>query len=222
MSECSGSIRRIFPRSVAEVLAVPLRVAAGAAVAEADEQVAVVVEEEQAAVVVGVRLVDFEQRPGGALVGLAVLLGLVLDHPRVAVRVRVVDVEEARSRVVRCEGDREEPLLAAGGDLVGDVEQGGLLAAGRDADDLAGLLDHVERAVALGLRDEDRVLELADLLERDSATALRLAAVLAAARVGHDRRPGYLGLVLFAARGDERETRARARSQSGCAWPCER
>ena len=201
-----------LPEERREVLAVPLRIASGAAVAEADEQVAVVVEEEQAAVVVRVRLVDFEERPGGALVGLAVLLGLVLDHPRVAVRVRVVDVEEAGLRVVRGEGDGEEALLAAGDDLVGDVEQRRLLAAGRDADDLAGLLDHVERAVALGLGDEDGVLELADLLEGDPAITLRLAAVLPAARVGHNWRPGYLGFVLFAACGyDERHEREQDR-----------
>ena len=57
-----GSMRRIFPRNVFEVLPVALRVAAAAAVAEADVQVAVGPERELAAVVVRERLLLEQDR----------------------------------------------------------------------------------------------------------------------------------------------------------------
>ena len=102
------------------VLRAALRVERAAAVAEAEVEQAVRAERELAAVVVLVGLVDGQQ--------LAHSLGAALGRPvfgdaRVAVQVRVVDVEP---RVVREPGvkrEREQPLLAAGGHLGRDVQQ---------------------------------------------------------------------------------------------------
>ena len=54
-------MRRILPSSVVKVLAVAHRIAAAAAVAHADVQVAIRAEREHPAVVVGERLVDRQQ-----------------------------------------------------------------------------------------------------------------------------------------------------------------
>ena len=63
----------------------------------------------------------------------------------VAVRVRVVDVEEPVRAEARMEREREEPLLVAGGHLIGDVEVGLVreLPVLEHAD-ASGLLDDVE------------------------------------------------------------------------------
>ena len=91
----------------------------------------------------------------------------VLDDPRVAAGVGVVDVEAAAARVVGREGHREQALLAARDDLVADVEErGGELAPAAHHADRATLLDdedpppvagrggHVQRVVEAPDRDE--------------------------------------------------------------------
>src|SRR4029079_16891849 len=93
-----------------QVLRSVLGIATRAAVAHANVEPTVRPERELAAVVVRVRLVDEEKLApldGGRI------SGLVLDDACVAVRVRVIDVEEPRRLVLRFEGDREQPPLAA-------------------------------------------------------------------------------------------------------------
>ena len=79
---------------------------------------------------------------------------------RVAARVgRVRDVEPAVARVPGVEGEAEQALLAAEGDLVADVEEDGSAPAAQ-AKDAAGLLDDVDGSgLAGGVGQEHRLLE---------------------------------------------------------------
>ncbi len=154
----STSIRRSFPSLRAEILRAVLGIAARASVAHADVELAVGAERELAAVVVRVRLVDPEE--------LADLLrrgrpSAVLDHARVAVRVRVVDVEQPVGCVVRVEGDRQQALLATALDEGGDVEErASEHAPVLDDTDPSCLLDDVEPPLLSGRRgDVHRRLE---------------------------------------------------------------
>ena len=98
----------------------------------------------------------------------------VLDHPRVAGAVGVVDVDEPDSLVVGGEGDRQQALLAAARHLVAQVEErGGAGARRRDDLDPAGLLDDEQvAAVARRLRHVERLVEVAELLEPHAAHAV--------------------------------------------------
>src|SRR3954452_23105098 len=125
------------------VLGVLIRIAAGASVAEAEVEVAALVELELAAVVVRIGLVDGEQDPG-ARAHAAPVRRAVSRDPRVPVHVGVRDVEEMVRRVVRTERHREETLLPAARYEVAHVEErAGDLAVAHDAD-RADLLDDVE------------------------------------------------------------------------------
>ena len=85
----------------------------------------------------------------------------ILDDPRVAVTVRVVDVEPPVRPVLRVERKPEETLLAARLDASTDVEKRlRANAAGGDDADPPGLLDDVQAAgFARRRRESDRGLE---------------------------------------------------------------
>src|SRR5205823_2333128 len=121
-----AAARGVDPEQLAElrrgVLRAVLGVAAGAAVAHADPELAVGPELELAAVVVRVGLRDEQKLPRRAR-DRASPVGAVLDDARVAVPVGVVDVEEPVLRVAGVEGDREKPLLPAAQDEAPDVEE---------------------------------------------------------------------------------------------------
>ena len=132
------------------VLRAAVGVEGGAAVSEPEVEEAVGPERELAAVVVLVGLVDGQELaealgPGGARA--------VLDDPRVSLEVRVVDVEARVVREVGVESEREQPLLAAGGDLRPDVQErlGPRLAARQHAH--RSLLLHDEQRSRLGARE---------------------------------------------------------------------
>ena len=97
-------------------------------------------------------------------------------HARVAVRVRVVDDELAARRVVRCEREAEQALLAAGDDLPADVEERlRLHLAALDDTHEPALLDDVHRPRLAGSEDRlDRALEpRSDTDEAERARPLR-------------------------------------------------
>ncbi len=157
-------------------------------------------EEQQATVVVGGEVVDLQQLLGALGVGHGRVAGRppVSDRPRVALGVGVVDVEGARVGVLGVEGDREQPLLAAAGDQVAQVEEDARLAAvDRDPLDPAALLDHVEvvGVAARRLGDVDRLVEVADSVERDAALAVADRAGAGARLRGRGRRRRRGGLV---------------------------
>src|SRR5207247_1431098 len=135
-----------------------------AAVADAGVEVAVRPELHLPAVVVRELGVGDSEEDGGAGriadVGVRRGDGVARDGD-VAARRGVVDEEEAVRRVVRMEGQAEEPALAAAGDEVADVEEG----RGQDARavpdrDGAALLDDEEPRVA-GADDAERRSEAA-------------------------------------------------------------
>jgi dihydrolipoamide dehydrogenase len=146
-------------------------VVAAAAVAGADVHQPVGAEDHETAVVVGLGVLHTQHEPraggGGAVGGGAAVLPNALG-PAV---LRVVDVEEARLGVVGREGHRQQPLLAARGDLRRDVEErlGQALAAAH-VHDPAGLLDD-EDAAAVPWRsgDVERGVEVADLDQAHAA-----------------------------------------------------
>jgi hypothetical protein len=106
------------------VLPVPLRVAAGAAVAHPHVQPAVRPERQHPAVVVGERLRDVEDQPRRRGIGAGgVGAHSVALHARVPGQVGVVDVEVAVGGIRRVEGQPEQPPLAAAGDAVRDVQE---------------------------------------------------------------------------------------------------
>jgi hypothetical protein len=134
-------------------------------------------EEEQAAVVVRVGLVDREHLAGAVDVGRGrIVTGApVLDHPGVSLGVGVVDVEAPGGRVVGREGDREQPLLAAARDQVGEVDEGVRIAAVEaDPLDATAVLDDVEVLIipGLGLGHVERAVEGPDRRELDPALAV--------------------------------------------------
>ncbi len=121
----------------------PCRSPAAAAVARADVEVPAGAEQQQPAVVVGLAVGHREHEPGGAGVGAVRARPPVLDDALVAVAVGEVDVEAPAGGVVGRERHRQQALLAARGDLRGDVqERRAELAAVADDHDPAALLDH--------------------------------------------------------------------------------
>ena len=147
----STSMRRILPRSAAQVLAVALGVAARAAVAQRDVEAPVVPEGQPAAVVVGEGLAHEEQLALAARVGLLGVRGdAELRDVRVAGAVGVVHEEPPVLGVARVEGQAQKPPLAARADARGDVQEDGALErAVADDADAAALLGHEHaRAVA--------------------------------------------------------------------------
>ena len=108
-------------------------------------------------------------------VGVVGVAAPVLDDPLVAGVVGEVDVEAAAVGVVGRERDREQPLLAARGHLVADVEEGRveLAAVAHDHHAAALLDDELARAVAGRRRDVDRRVERADPLEPHAARGAR-------------------------------------------------
>ena len=142
---------------------------APAAVAGADVEVPVGTEQQQPAVVVALVVGHPQHDPGRAGVGAVGARAPVLDHALVARVVGEVDVEAAGVGVVGREGDRQQALLAAGGDLAADVEERALAPAADDHD-APGLLDH-EHAPAVGGRrgHVDRGLEAPDRLQARAA-----------------------------------------------------
>ncbi len=114
----------------------------------------------------------------------------VLDDLHGPLGVGVIDVQPSAALVVGREGEREQALLAAAADRLGDVEELlRLAAARRDPLDRSALLDHVE-ALGLGggLGHVDRLLEDADPVELDPAPA-----VSDRGRLGSSRRLGLRG-----------------------------
>jgi hypothetical protein len=160
-----------------EVLGPVLGVAAGAAVAHPDIEHPVGPELELAAVVVRVGLRNGEQHLGTRR-DRARSVRAVLDDPRVAPKIRVVDVEEVVLRVVRVERDRQEPPLAAARDLRAHVQERRLPKVSvLDDADQPGLLDDVD-AVGLARRGghvERSVEACKDLLEVEVSGAARAA-----------------------------------------------
>ena len=171
---CAGSSQQR-----AEVLPVAARavlVPAPAAVAEPDVEQAVGAEEHEAAVVVGLWLLLGQHQPRRARIRAVGARALVLDHPRVAVVVGVVDVEAPAVGVVGREGHRQQSLLAAAVGQRADVqERRGQLAAAAHDHDPAALLDH-EHAPPVAVRrgDVQGRLEAADLGEPQAAARRRL------------------------------------------------
>ena len=103
-----------LPQQHPEVLRPELRVAAGAAVAQAHVEKPVGAELELTSVVVGVGVGDLQQNRGARGVGhVRVRRDLVARHRVVPVDRRVVDVEVTVVRVVGMEREAEQPLLAA-------------------------------------------------------------------------------------------------------------
>jgi len=159
--------------------------------------------------VVRVGLLRPEEDSGHPRAPTALRRGPVLDDPGVAVAVRVVDVEAAVALIGRVKSHREQALLLSlGPDESRDVEEHSRAAVPGDPQDASFLLDHVEGGLALGLGDEHRSLELADLLQGDVpiAVADRRSVVRAGGGRGgrgHDRWARHLRLVLLAARGGE-------------------
>ena len=114
------------PRRSVDRLAPPARIAIAAAVTQADVQHPIRAEQDLAAVVVRERLLRGEQHRLAGGVGPVGIAGSDPKHRdhRVAVNVGIVNHEAAVGGVRRVEGQAEETLLAAGRDLVGQVEEG--------------------------------------------------------------------------------------------------
>jgi hypothetical protein len=149
-----------------DVLPVLEGIAAAAAVAGADVQIAVRPELEIAAVVIGLARVRDRQQDetAGAVRDVGIGGDVVPGDLDGAVALpRVVDEEEAVGRVVRMEGQPQEPALAtaagAGRADGGGVEEGGGQDLGAVPDpDLAGLLhDEQPSRLVLGVGDVDDV-----------------------------------------------------------------
>ncbi len=130
------------------VLPVPHRIAARAAIAHRDVQVAIGSERELTAVVVVERLRDLEDHDLGRLVRQRAARGEAGDLRAQRSAARVVEEEHTTAREVGREREPEESLLAAELDVVADVEEHGrgrvALAEGEDA---TRLLEHVPATV---------------------------------------------------------------------------
>ena len=156
----------VDPEHLAEqaraVLGVVLGVAAGAAVAHPDVEVAVGPECHAAAVVIGIGLGDHEDlaaRPERDDVRVRCHPVLVDDRRAVGLP-GVVDVELAVRRERRVEREAEQAPLAAADDERVDIEERRRGRSGLERPDRAGLLDDepAPRPVPR-VRDEDRVAE---------------------------------------------------------------
>src|SRR3990172_13442199 len=116
-----------FAQKDAQVLAVALRVAAGAAITQAYIKKAVRAEEELAAIVVGERLANLHDLLlAGSIRRAATRIGRneAGDDRAAGGRGSIIDVEGARGRVIRREREAEEPLLIPGREhLIPDIEK---------------------------------------------------------------------------------------------------
>ncbi len=147
-------------------LAVAERVAARAAVAGGDVQVAVGPEVDVAAVVVRERLVDLEEDPLAAGVGLVRCRRRDAErrHHGVPVEVGVVHEQPRVGREVRGEGQPEQAALAARQDPLADVEERWIdQQPVPDDPDPARLLDDEQATAAVaGIDRGQRAVEPAD------------------------------------------------------------
>ncbi len=193
---------RVDPEDLAEQgvqrLAVAEGVAAAAAVAEGDVEAAVGPEGELAAVVVAERVVEVEDRALRAGVGPLATHGQLGDLV-VAVPVAVGQVQVA---AVGREGQPQQPLLPAGGDLPGDVDHRGRVElAAADRPHPPHLLDQVQRAVPGPHRHGHRLLQLGhrdqpDLGRPELGTGRRLRLLRGRGRPGggrHQRGRAHTG-----------------------------
>ena len=163
--------RRLLLRIVAGI-------AAAAAVADTEVQVAIRSERHGAAVVIGVGAVlDEHERLGRALDDVrSRRIRPVLGHDDVATVARVVDVQDVVGREARMEGDAEQTALAGLGDLVPDVHEiAGLQDAVVHDPDRAALLDDEQAIAAIaGVRHLRQRCEAADdRAERDRECGAR-------------------------------------------------
>ena len=117
-SPTSGRCAASCPAGSLGILGPVVRVAAAAAVAQTEPQLAVGAEHHVAAVVVGERLVHRQQLAPAPGVGLVAVHGVRVD-PGVALAVRVADVQVLPSAE---KAMPEQAPLAVGGRLVGHVE----------------------------------------------------------------------------------------------------
>ena len=148
-----------------------LRVASAPAVAVAPVEAAVGAELQLAAVVVRREVLDEDELlRGGRERGGPVRA--VLDDPRVAVRVGVVDVEPVGLRIGGVECDGEQSLLPSAAHRRPDVEERRRADTPvREHEDPAGLLDDVEPARLAGSRGGvDRRAEVRDADEVQRST----------------------------------------------------
>jgi hypothetical protein len=134
------------------VLRAVLRVAAGARVAGPRVEAPVRAKHELAPVVVRVRVVEEQQLPHAP--DRLLTVRAVLDDPRVAPVVGVLDVEEPVLRVARVERKPEQALLAARGDLAVDVEERPCAHAPVLEDDDLAVLEHDVDATPLATRSD--------------------------------------------------------------------
>ena len=141
-------IRRILPRRLIGVLAVPELVVAPAPVTHGDVEQPVGAKREPTSVVVGGRLVDGEKdlaAVGGGYIGVRGRPGVAGDAG-VSGIVCVVDIEKAIGGVVGMEGEAEKAALAAVGCQRRDVEK----RSAADDPDPAALLNDEQSGVARG------------------------------------------------------------------------
>ena len=138
----------------AEVQRTALRIAGGPTVAGGDVEEAVRTEHHVAAVVVGVRIGDLEQRSGRVGDERAVAGELVLDDDSVFVVVRVVDV---RQWIRWMDGETEESLLTTALGQLGDIEGDSRVrpVGGGEADH--AIAEHLVQAARGCCRDLEQV-----------------------------------------------------------------
>src|SRR5581483_1468569 len=157
-----------LPEQRRERLAVAQRIAAAPAIPEAHVEHAVRSEHEVAAVVVGERLVDEQDRAAAREVDAAPPHGELL-HVRVVAEVRVVDVQELP---VGREGEPQQTLLGAERHLTREVEhRGGIDVSTPDGHDASGSLRDVQRGVARSHGERERLLQAGDGHEPDPGLA---------------------------------------------------
>ena len=142
-------------------LAVPVRIAGGAAVTEADVQLAVRPEDDVAAVVVRVGLFDEQQLALGRGIGVIGIVGACreLDDARVALRIGEVHVDASRVCEVGVEREAEEPLLRPPGDATAEVEKRRRRGLQPPVDDDAHeslLLDDEQPPLRIAWRERER------------------------------------------------------------------
>ncbi len=190
------------------VAAIAVLVVAAAAVAGADVHQPVGPEDHQPAVVVGLGVLHAQDEPRAVRGGPVGARAAVLDDPLLAGAVGEVDVEAPAAGVVRREGHRQQPALAAGQDLRGDVQERPRQRAPAAHDhDAPALLDHEHAPAVTGRRgDVQRRGEAPDLHEPDAAPRLRRAGL----RGGGPRFGGRRGLRLGRRSGGAIGPRVRA------------
>ena len=133
-----------------------------------------------------------EHRARGARIGLVLAARACTRPPRVAVAVRVVDVEQPARLRSRARTPSTAGPARCRTDLVADVQErrAELLAAAHDADRAALLDDEHARLVAGRRGHVQRLVERADLLQPHGALGLRRRGHGAAAARRRSRRAG--------------------------------